>query len=163
MSKSAFLKPVPAGIVRRLLAILYDSLLLLGVAFAYGVIITIIRVAIMGEDAEGFVELPVILHLASWLILWLLLAGYYVLCWTKRGQTLGMKTWRLKLETADGRHIDQREAWLRCVLALVSAAPLGLGYIWCLFDKKNGCWHDKWTDTRVIVEPREAKAKEVTP
>lgn len=154
MSNPASAKSVPAGLLRRLLAILYDSLLLLGVAFAYGVIITIIRVSIMGEDAEGFIELPVILHLASWLVLWLLLAGYYVLCWTKRGQTLGMKTWRLKLETNDGRYIDQHEAWLRCVLALVSAAPLGLGYFWCLFNKQKGCWHDAWTNTRVIVEPK---------
>jgi uncharacterized RDD family membrane protein YckC len=146
--------PVYAGIVRRLLAITYDSLLLLGVAFAYGVIITVIRVSLMGEDAEGFIKLPVVLHLASWLVLWLLLAAYYVLCWTKRGQTLGMKTWRLKLETKDGRFVDQRTAWLRCLLALVSAAPLALGYIWCLFDKKNGCWHDRWTHTQITLEPK---------
>jgi uncharacterized RDD family membrane protein YckC len=143
-----------AGLTRRLIAIVYDSLLLLGIAFAYGVLITVIRLAFMGQDAEGFIHLPIIVHLASWLLLLGILASYYVYCWTKRGQTLGMKSWRLQLETLDGRYVDARQAWLRVFLALVSAVPFGLGYVWCLFDKQHRCWHDRWTHTRVVVTPK---------
>jgi len=143
-----------AGLVRRLMAIVYDSLLLLGVAFAYGVVIWILR-KLAGDDAmEPLRGIPAFLEL---LLLWLTLAGYYVLCWTKRGQTLGMKSWRLRLEHPDGRYVSGKTGWLRSVLALVSAAPAGLGYIWCLVDKDAGCWHDRWTDSRVVLLPKEKK------
>lgn len=143
-----------AGLIRRLLALVYDSLLLLGVAFAYGVVIWIIR-KLAGDDLmQPLRGVPAALGLFG---LWLTLAGYYVLCWTRRGQTLGMKSWRLQLETRQHRHIDTSTAWLRCMLAVASAAPLGLGYLWCLFDKTSGCWHDRWTDSRVVVLPKEKK------
>lgn len=137
----------------------YDTLLLLGVAFAYGAIITALRAWIMGTDEVDYVELPLITHILNWGILWLLLAGYYVLCWSKRGQTLGMKSWRLRVEDEQGRHPTTAQCWLRCLLAPVSAAVVGLGYIWCWFDKRHGCWHDRWTNTRVVVVPKEKKTK----
>lgn len=152
--------PLPsAGLIRRLLAITYDSLLLLGVAFAYGVVVTLVRVGTMGTDELAYVRLPIVFHVVSWFILWLLLAGYYVLCWSKRGQTLGMKSWRLKVEAVNGGHPSGAQCWLRCMLAPVSAAVAGLGYIWCWFDKRHGCWHDRWTDTRVVVLPKERKER----
>lgn len=146
-----------AGLIRRLLAIIYDSLLLLGVTFAYGVVITLIRVTLLGKDELVYVDLPLWVHILSWAGLYLLLSGYYVLCWTKRGQTLGMKSWRLRIETTDGQYPGTRQSWLRCPLALVSALPLGLGYLWCWYDRQNGCWHDRWTETRVVVLPKNKK------
>ena len=50
MTNSPDANPLPtAGLIRRLLALVYDSLLLLGVTFAYGVLIWIIR-RIAGDD-----------------------------------------------------------------------------------------------------------------
>lgn len=147
-----------AGIIRRLLAMVYDSLLLLGVAFAYGVLITIVRVNALGRDELDFVGLPLPLHILIWLSLWIILASYYVFCWTKRGQTLGMKTWRLRVETKDGNHLNARQAWQRCLLACLSALPAGLGYIWCWIGSSGDCWHDRWTHTQVVVLPKDKKA-----
>lgn len=141
-----------AGLIRRLLAMVYDTLLLLGVAFAYGVIIWLLR-KLAGanlQTAPGGISGSLVL-----LGLWLTLAGYYVLCWSKRGQTLGMKSWRLIVEDERGRHPSTAQCWLRCLLAPISAAVAGLGYIWCWFDKRHGCWHDRWTNTRVLVLPKE--------
>ena len=152
MTNSPDANPLPtAGLIRRLLALVYDSLLLLGVTFAYGVLIWIIR-RIAGDDTLQ--PMGVSAALLGLLGLWLTLAGYYVLCWSKRGQTLGMKSWRLRVETFGGRHPSTAQCWQRCLLAPVSAAIGGLGYIWCWFDKAHGCWHDRWTDTRVVVLPK---------
>lgn len=147
--------PFPnAGLVKRLLAMVYDTLLLLGIAFAYGVVIWCIR-KLAGDDVmEPLQGIPAILEL---FFLWLVLTGYYVLCWTKRGQTLGMKSWRLRLETLDGDYVSTRTAWTRSILAVIALLPLGLGYLWCLWDKRHGCWHDRWTDTRVVVVPKEKR------
>ena len=151
MSETAPALPT-AGLIRRLMAMVYDSLLLLGVAFAYGVIVWALR-KLAGQNTlepltgpAAFVEL---------LFLWITLAGYYVLGWTRRGQTLGMKSWRLRLEPPDGGAVSAATAWLRTLLAPVSMAAAGVGYLWVLFDKERGCWHDRWTGTRVVVLPKE--------
>ena len=141
-----------AGLGRRLLALIYDFLLLLGVLFGYGVLVWILRKLAGDNPMEPLSGLAAYAELLG---LWLALASYYVLCWVKRGQTLGMKSWRLRLETKDGQCIDQATAWLRCILAPIAALPLGLGYLWCLFGKSHYCWHDIWTQSRVVVLPKQ--------
>lgn len=152
-----------AGLIRRLLALIYDSLLLLGVAFAYGVAVTLIRINLLGRDELDWVNLPIAVHGLIWAVLWGLLAGYYVLCWTRRGQTLGMKSWRLQIRDKNGHYPGAGQAWLRCLLAPVAALPLGLGYIWSWFDKRHGAWHDRWTGTRVMVLPKADKQSNPIP
>lgn len=137
-----------AGLIRRLLALAYDSLLLLGVAFAYLVCIWILR-RLTGQDLNR--PLTGITAGLGFIGLWLVLAYYYVLCWTRRGQTLGMKTWRLCLQNLEGRPPSARQCWLRCLLAPVSLATFGLGYIWSWVDRQRGAWHDIWTGTKVVV------------
>lgn len=154
MTEPPFSYPT-AGLIRRLLAIVYDSLLLLGVAFAYGVLVWGIRKVAGDNTMEPLSGLAAFMELA---LLWVTLAGYYVLCWTKRGQTLGMKSWRLRLERYDHSNIPASTAWVRCVLAVLSSLPAGLGYFWVLFDKKGGCWHDHWTKTKVVLLPKESRA-----
>src|SRR5690606_6462137 len=101
MTNSPDANPLPtAGLIRRLLALVYDSLLLLGVTFAYGVLIWLIR-RIAGDDTlQPMGGSAALLGLLG---LWLTLAGYCVLCWSRRGQSLGMKSWRLRVETFEGR------------------------------------------------------------
>ena len=41
---------------------------------------------------------------------------------------------------------------IRYLSYLVSAIPLGLGFIWILFDKHNQGWHDKLSKTLVIMQ-----------
>lgn len=145
-----------AGCIRRLLAMTYDGLLMLGITFAYLTVIWIIR-RVAGQDLNTPLRgLPAALGFTG---LWLVLAYYYVLCWSKRGQTLGMKTWRLRLQTLDGRLPPAKTCWLRCLLAPVSLLPAGLGYLWSWYDRQRGAWHDIWTDTRVVVMPRQISGR----
>jgi len=87
------------------------------------------------------------LSLLGW---WACLVGYYYICWRKQGQTLGMKAWRLRLQQADGYLASPQQCILRSLLAPLSLAFLGIGYLWCLLPNKV-CLHDLLTETQVVV------------
>ena len=146
-----------AGLWRRLAALVYDGLLLLAMAFAYAALILAVEVQLFGAS-----EAPV-LHWSGaaglwtalfYLGLWAWLALYYLWCWRRSGQTLGMKTWRLRLQQPDGSPPTPRQACLRCLLAPLSLASV-VGYLWCLWSRTGDCLHDRWSGTRVVVLPRQ--------
>ncbi len=74
---------------------------------------------------------------------------YYCWCWVKGGQTVGMKTWRLKLCKADGSHLCWKEAYYRSFLSLG-----GLANIACLFNSNKQGWHDMLCNSQVVVLPK---------
>jgi len=79
--------------------------------------------------------------------------AYLAWCWHRGGMTLGMRAWRIHITTADG----QLPGWGRCLArflaALLSAAPLGLGFLYALIDRDRRCWHDLLTGTRLLRDP----------
>jgi hypothetical protein len=79
---------------------------------------------------------------------------FYGWFWTHGGQTLGMRTWRLRLVRADGGPITWHITAIRFGSALLALAPLGLGLWWALFDKDKRAWHDRLSGTRLIVTPK---------
>ena len=113
----------PASLWRRLVALLYDGLLLLAIAFAYTAAVLTIQVQLLGyAEAEP-------MGWRALLGLWFFASIYYVWCWRRSGQTLGMKTWRLRLQQEDGGPPTRKRAWLRCVLAPLSLFSM-VGYLW---------------------------------
>lgn len=134
---------------------IYDSLLLLAISFAYTSLILLVNVRLHGA-AEG--------QPLGWLALsglWLCLSLYYAWCWQRSGQTLGMKTWRLRLQRPDGSTPGWAQCWLRCLLAPAALLIFGIGYLWCLISRSGDCLHDIGSGTRVVVlpkAPRRAKA-----
>ncbi len=56
---------------------------------------------------------------------------YFVWFWTHGGQTLAMKTWRIRLVTADGNAIRLWHAIIRYLLAWMWVLP-GLALAWAL-------------------------------
>jgi uncharacterized RDD family membrane protein YckC len=70
--------------------------------------------------------------------------------WTHGGQTVGMRAWHIRVESADGTPLTLRHAALRFLAALVSVAAAGLGFWWCLVDRERRAWHDIWAKTRVV-------------
>ena len=74
---------------------------------------------------------------------------YYVWCWVKGGQTVGMKTWRLQVYKANGELLTYKEAYLRSFLSLG-----GLSTIWALLDKENRGLQDIVVNSRVIELPK---------
>ena len=140
-----------ANLFRRLMAMLYDSFLLVGIIFAFGVIVLLLR-RLAGEDTMQAPSnlLQGIIMLGTWLSC----AVFYVWCWHRNGQTLGMKSWRLQILNQDQEGLSWGKCWLRYFLARISLGILGIGYLWCLIDKENRCLHDIYSRTRTVVTPK---------
>ncbi len=145
-----------AGVPRRLAALVYDALLLLAIGFAYTAGILLIQVQQFGAR-EG--------QPLGWLGfagLWLCLSLYYVWCWRRSGQTLGMKTWRLRLQRVDGGSPSWMQCWLRCAITPVVILACGIGYWWALFRPSGNCLQDIGSGTRVVVLPKPPRRREPT-
>lgn len=98
---------------RRLACLVYEALLLFGVIMAAGLVYGIAtnqRHALQGTTG---------LQIAVFLVLGL----YFVWFWTRHGQTLAMRTWQLKLATAQGEPIGPLRAVSRYVLCWVWLLP----------------------------------------
>lgn len=81
----------------------------------------------------------------GWNIAWV--SFFFVFFWSKSGQTLGMKAWRLRLQNQDGTRINKMTGIKRLVPTL-----LGLGNLTVLFDRKNKLsLQDRLTNTEVVV------------
>ncbi|MFN9973787.1 MAG: RDD family protein, partial [Phycisphaerae bacterium] len=75
---------------------------------------------------------------------------YFVFCWTRSGQTLGMKTWGLEVRNAHGGRLNVRRAAARYVLALAGLLAAGAGFFWALFDRDHQFLHDRLLGTRIV-------------
>jgi uncharacterized RDD family membrane protein YckC len=89
------------------------------------------------------------------LFLWLVTGAYFVWCWTKTGQTLATKTWKIKLVTQNlanqqNVNLNKRQAIIRYALASASILACGLGFIWALVDKDRLFLHDRLLKMRFI-------------
>lgn len=85
-----------------------------------------------------------------WLHIGTLLMAYFIWCWLNGGQTLPMKTWRLRLISADGLPLRPLQAVLRYLIAWPSIMCLGLGLLWVFFDKDRRFLHDRLAGTKIV-------------
>ena len=127
------LKP-GVGLVRRLMAIVYDVLLLLAVLF----VTTALAIALNHGEAINDHPYYMVFIFIQPLISFI----YYGWFWTHGGQTLGMKTWKMKLTTQSGDLLDWKQALVYFLAAMLSWSAVGLGFLWALFNRKRSTWHD---------------------
>ena len=73
--------------------------------------------------------------------------------WTHGGQTLGLRSWRLRVEDLGGGRLRWPRALARYAAALLSWLPAGLGFVWILVDAQGRAWHDRLSATRVVWVP----------
>lgn len=141
--------PSNATFLRRLGAMTYDALLL----FALLMVAALPVVLIAGPDSN-FVKSP----LYS-LYLYGVTFVFFGWFWTRGGQTLGMRSWKIRVLRNDNRPLGWDSALMRFLLATVSLTLLGIGFLWILFDKDNLAWHDQLSKTHVIHDPKFGKHK----
>ncbi|KVM48842.1 hypothetical protein WJ58_25735 [Burkholderia ubonensis] len=156
----------PPSVRRRLAALLYEGVLLFGIVFFAG-----LAFALATQQRNGLVHRNL---LAAWIAL--VVGAYFVWFWTHGGQTLPMKTWRLKIESASGRPLSAGHALVRYALGWLWFLPplalhplLGLSVPVTL--ALAGAWiavwagaarlhpdrqfpHDRLARTRVVALPR---------
>jgi uncharacterized RDD family membrane protein YckC len=136
------------GLLRRIAAMLYDALLVAALLF----MATIPFIAIRGgEPVEASDNLLYRIVLAA------VVFAFFVGFWSRSGRTLGMQSWGLQLEMADGGIPSVATASLRFFAALLSWLPLGLGFLWQIWDPAKLTWHDRLSNTRLVYYPRKKK------
>ena len=142
------LKP---GFLRVLAAIFYD-LWLIAALWMLGVTLdTLLRHALFGAaGGENY-----LLLWAWWIISPLLFFGWF---WTHGGQTLGMRSWRIRVVDNQGEAIGWHQAVKRYVMAFLSWVVLGLGFVWILFDRDGHSWHDRLSGTYLVLTEKRNKA-----
>ena len=129
---------------RRFGAIVYDSLLVLAVLFL-GTLPFV--AAAGGEPVEPGNRLYQVTIL-------LLCYVFFVGFWSAYGRTLGMQSWRVRIETMEGKKPGVRRSSIRFFAALLSWLPAGLGFWWQVFDPDGLAWHDRLSGTRLRHYPR---------
>ncbi len=129
------------GIGRRLLSLIYEILLLIAVALLAGG--TAAALAQLTNPAYARPLTQMIGIAAS--------AAYFAWQWHHSGQTLPMKTWRMRLETVDGMRVAVPRALLRATLATAGYLLLGISVIWAFIDRDRQFLHDRLAGTRLVV------------
>lgn len=143
----------PAGLGRRLGAMLYDGFLVTAIWIA----VTIAHVAffrfVLGQQAEEIGTTAFdIWSLRVMLLFFVTL--FFIYSWRRGGMTLGMQAWRLRVQTVDGYSISVKEGLIRCLVAWLSLLAFGLGYLWVLFDSERRSWPDIASKTQTVVLPK---------
>jgi uncharacterized RDD family membrane protein YckC len=133
----------PAPLRLRVAAALYDLLPLLGLWFVAGLLALLV--------SGGALDPHRLVHklLVQGLVVTLTTA-YFVLSWTRGGQTIGMRAWKLRVVRDDGSPVDVPRALLRFFVALISLVALGAGFWWALFDPHRRTWHDRAAATVML-------------
>jgi len=135
---------VTPGIARRLASLAYDALIVLAVAFFAAFAFFF---AAGGAPLEGWLLRAHQLFLAA------VLAAYFLWCWLRGGQTLAMKTWRIRLVAKDGHgRLAPGAALLRFACALVLVPSL-IGIAWALVDRDRQFLHDRLAGSLLVPVP----------
>lgn len=135
--------PTLAGLWPRFGAIVYDGLLVFGIAF----IASWVFVVLSGDASQGVHRRVHQLYLA------VVLGAYFVACWRWSGQTLAMKTWGLRVVKSDGGRMTLPQAVIRYLLALVFLIGAAAGFLWAFVDRDRQFLHDRLLGTRIIRAP----------
>ena len=134
----------PAGLIKRLAAFVYDFLLLLAIIMVAG----FVALPFSGGDAISAGN--------PWYqtYIFLLSFAFFAWFWTRGGQTLGMRAWRLRVENLDGSPINLGQSLLRFMAGMVTVAAAGIPMLWMLVDKDKRTLHDRFSDSRVVQLPK---------
>lgn len=143
----------PAGLGRRLGAMLYDGFLVIAIWVAVTVVHMLFFRYVLGQQTEEIgTTASDIWSLRLMLVFFVTL--FFVFSWSRGGMTLGMQAWRLRVQAADGYSLNLKQCLIRCAVAWFSLLAFGLGYLWVLFDKQRRSWPDIASNTQTVVLPK---------
>lgn len=172
--------PVIARPLVRVVALLYDGMLILAMLFLVGTIGVVVGTLLfmeVGTDLAHAQRLPTWYQNGVMTPLFVLtLIGFYGLFWRKSGQTLGMQTWRLKTVDNAGYLLTWAQSTRRIIsacllpmlcttiggvlhgsrLAVLMSAMLGFlfNYLFCVFNTRGLAVHDILSKTITLKVPK---------
>lgn len=167
------------SLARRMACFVYEAMLLFGLALVPGVLGAIFF-------AQTGQRHPLQSDTALRAYALVMYGVYFVWLWSRRGQTLAMQTWRIRVVTAAGAPLSQGRAlarYLACCVAwfgpptLVAsalhwppAASLAAVAVWtlayallALLAPDRQFWHDRLCGTRLVRAADDARAMRVRP
>ncbi|MDI1363044.1 RDD family protein [Methylotenera sp.] len=124
--------------------LIYEMLVVIALSLAA----TAIFVLLLGEATIG------IKRYLLQLFLWLTAGVYFVWCWHRKGQTLAMQTWQLKLLNQKAQLLPLKAAIVRYLLASLSLMVFGLGFLWVIVDRDRLFLHDRLLKNKITYAPR---------
>lgn len=129
---------------RRFAAMVYDALALFGVLFAAAAVALALR---RGETITP--ETP-------WFTAYLFLSAWAYLGYSwRRGRTLGMQSWKIRIIDARTGHAPRWHQTLRrLIVGCVSLAAGGLGFWRSLWHPEGATWHDTLSGTCLVRDYR---------
>lgn len=161
--------PIPSPVIRRLMAMMYDWMLLVALLF----LASIIPVVAAGIDTDQHPLKPLFyayIYFCAYL--------FYGWFWTHGGQTLGLRTWRLQIMSVNnkGGIVSWWESFKRYTIAWVyllslmagikgqlndNSGLMAAGYglfgallLWSLIRKDHGFLHDDVSGTVCVLLPK---------
>ena len=138
------------GFWARVLATLIDSVLIMAITLPP--LLAIYGLAYLENDEA-------ISGLADILISNILPMILVILFWTKKQATPGKMAVSARIVDAEtGKAPSVKQCIGRYFAYILSAIPLGLGFLWVAFDAKKQSWHDKLAGTVVVKVSRSPKA-----
>ena len=134
---------INAGLMRRLLALLYDSILIIGIYMSYVILVTYLN----GSALESQLE---ILFLQFSFIIFIFL--FYCYFWKfNNGQTLGMQVWKIKLVSSGNEEININKMVLRCALSMIFSLVFLSNFIFIIFNKERKTLGDYFSKTKLLI------------
>lgn len=138
-----------AGFWVRLAATLVDLLFFFPLAMVLGMLVYMGSSYSMSNPAPEFS----FLWLADNAVSFGVPALVTVLFWRRMQATPGKLALGLRVVDANtGQTASMAQSVIRYLGYFASATLLGIGYLWCVFDKRKQCWQDKMAQTLVVYE-----------
>jgi uncharacterized RDD family membrane protein YckC len=134
----------PCGFIRRLAIMLYDSLAIIALLM----LVTAVAM-LLGMENQTAGKDP--LYSSGLLLVWFF---YLAWCWRNGGMTLGMRAWRVNIESDYGDRPGWGQCAIRFLVSGLSALAGGLGFLWSLFRSDRQTWHDLASNTQLYYQPK---------
>lgn len=98
---------------------------------------------VLTMDTAQILRFIAILGIPFLLVIW---------CWLKWAATPGKLLFDCDvIDIRTSRPVTLIRALLRCLAYIFSLMPLGLGFLWILWDPRKQAWHDKIAGTIVVI------------
>lgn len=121
------------------MSLVYEGILLLAVLFAASYLF----LSFARDAQSGLPRVIFQVYLLS------VCGAYFVFCWARSGQTLPMKTWRMRIVTEAGGALSAGIAFKRYLLAIPGLLS-GISLLWAPFDRERQFLHDRLAGTRIV-------------
>lgn len=166
--------PRTAGLWRRFGAFIHELLFLVAYLFIVGLIFASVSGESMSAGRPQVLSGPIAWFQQAYLFV--SIGAYFIYFWIRGRRTLALKTWHLRLQSADGGTVSLKQAVLRYfatwigpalglaiyvgIDALGGGTKPGLGllwlfalfvnFLWALVDPARQFLHDRLAGTRVV-------------